>query len=265
MIDLLGGFALGFVGSMHCIGMCGPIAIALPVGPGRGFVTGRLLYNAGRVVTYVGLGALVGTLGGAFAMAGAQQGVSIAVGGLMLFAVILPSLTRRLSSRLPAARRIQDLLRARLLPLFTQRSLSALFGFGLLNGPLPCGFVNVALGPAMTLGGVERGMVFLAGFGIGTIPAMFAISVAGKQLQAGAKRFLGLALPLFTALLALLLILRGLNLGIPYVSPRVPGAQTHGDAGTSCCDGGGEVSSTSSASPPETPEHPGHQRAIARP
>jgi uncharacterized protein len=264
MIDLLGGIAVGFIGSMHCIGMCGPIAIALPVTPGGRFVTGRLLYNAGRVVTYVGLGALVGSLGGAFVLAGMQQGVSIAVGGVMLFVVILPSLSRRLSARLPVAHRAHELLRARFLPLFARRSLPALFGIGILNGLLPCGFVYVALGTAMTLGGVERGVVFLAGFGIGTIPAMFVISVVGKQLQAGAKRFLGLALPLFTGLLALLLILRGLNLGIPYVSPRVPGTQTHGE-GTSCCGGETELSSTSSASPPGTSGRPEHQRAAARP
>ena len=223
MIDILSGFLVGLVGSLHCVGMCGPLVIALPVGSRgmRRFALDRLIYHCGRVTTYVLLGAVAGILGGAASLAGVQQIISVAVGIMMLASVALPALLRRVSARWGPARRVHLFLRIRLGALFERQSLPALAGIGMLNGFLPCGLVYVALGTALTLGEPLRGMSFLAGFGAGTIPALLAIGVVGKLLRGGRRRFLAVALPLFTAALAILLILRGLNLGIPMVSPKV--------------------------------------------
>ena len=75
-------FILGLAGSLHCAGMCGPLALALPH-PGRGmagFVGGRLLYQLGRLATYMALGAASGALGHSLSMAGVQRWVSLVAG-----------------------------------------------------------------------------------------------------------------------------------------------------------------------------------------
>jgi len=102
-----------------------------------------------------------------------------------------------------------------------QRSMPALVLTGMLNGLLPCGFLYLALAASVTTGEILRSVVFMAGFGIGTIPVMFAASLLGRQVGTGIREKLRMVVPVLTVLLGVLLILRGLNLGIPYVSPRV--------------------------------------------
>ena len=86
-------FMLGFVGSLHCAGMCGPLAMAVPVvGTGRGgIVFSRLIYNLGRVATYATMGLLIGLLGQAFALAGVQRWISLTAGALILAGVLVSS------------------------------------------------------------------------------------------------------------------------------------------------------------------------------
>jgi sulfite exporter TauE/SafE len=234
-MDVAAGLLMGIIGSIHCAAMCGPIALALPPGERTGarFIAGRLLYNGGRIVTYVALGGVLGSLGGLFALAGMQQALSIGAGALMVLAVLAPSLMRRLASRWSPADRLHAWLRERLGRLLRRQSLGSLFAFGLLNGLLPCGLFYAALAAAAALGDPLRGALFTAGFGLGTVPVIFAISTARRTIGAGLRGRLALVLPAFTVLLGVLLILRGLNLGIPYVSPRV--AASPADTTESCC------------------------------
>jgi sulfite exporter TauE/SafE len=222
-MDFLSGIVVGILGSLHCAAMCGPIALALPAGESqrRQFVVGRLLYNAGRIVTYVVLGAILGSLGGLFALAGLQQAVSIAVGAIMILALAFPSVVHWTSARWSPAARLHTTLRAGFSMFLHRRTLSSLFGLGLLNGLLPCGLLYAALGAAMALGESLRGIVFLGGFGAGTLPIMLGIGLLGKTINVQVRRRLSGVLPVFTVALGLLLILRGLNLGIPYISPEV--------------------------------------------
>jgi sulfite exporter TauE/SafE len=222
-VDLVSGFVVGILGSLHCAGMCGPIALALPPGVSRNvyFIGGRLLYNLGRIVTYVMLGAIVGSLGGVVAIAGMQQMLSISIGCVLLAAVFLPTLARSLSPGSGVVQSLQIWFRQRLGTLLDRRTISSLFLIGVMNGFLPCGFLYVALAGAATLGGTIHGAVFLAGFGGGTLPLMLALSLLGRKIQAVARERMAGVLPLFMVLLAVLFILRGLNLGIPYVSPHV--------------------------------------------
>ncbi len=221
MMDALTGALLGLAGSLHCAAMCGPIALALPVGgDSRGrFLAGRLLYNGGRIVTYVILGGVLGSIGGLFALAGLQQTLSIAIGVLMLAALLLPGFVRRLSSLWSPVAVIHSLLHQRFGRFLRHRSHPALFGFGMLNGFLPCGLLYAALAAAAALGDPFRGMIFLCTFGAGTLPVMLSIGLAGKSIRIEIRKRIAAVLPVFTLALAILLILRGLNLGIPYVSP----------------------------------------------
>lgn len=233
---IVSGFAVGIVGSMHCAGMCGPLAIALPV-PQTGrarYIAGRVLYNLGRVVTYMVLGAVAGLVGRRLFMAGAQQTVSIVIGALMLLFVLAPALLRRLPGGGTLIARVTSPVRTALGRLLQRSSVLALFLLGLVNGLLPCGLVYVALAAAITSGDTLSGVLFMAGFGLGTVPVMLAIALVGKQLQGGLRRRLSTLLPVFTGVIAVLILLRGLNLGIPFISPKVMGEPQHEQV--DCCE-----------------------------
>jgi sulfite exporter TauE/SafE len=220
--------ALGLAGSLHCLGMCGPLALALPASPEASLgrrALGRLLYNLGRAVTYAGMGIFAGVLGHAIRMAGVQQAVSILLGVLLLATVFLS--TRHLPAWMintfyrPVQKGLQRILR--------RGSLLGLFQTGLLNGLLPCGLVYAALAAASLQAGAIQGAAYMFFFGLGTIPLMFALSLGGLGLRnPRLQPVLNRLIPAVTCTVAVLLILRGLSLGIPYISPVL-------DAGGGCC------------------------------
>lgn len=216
-MDLYAALVLGLVGGLHCAGMCGPLALALPGRDrsGAAYVLGRLAYNLGRVVTYCGLGLIFGVVGKSFWMAGVQRWTSITLGLLLIFGLFL---SRKLALSKPVVLLVQRLKLA-MGGLLRRRSLVALGLLGLLNGLLPCGLVYVACAGAAATGGVVSGLEYMAVFGLGTVPVMFVISVSGKLMPTALRLRLVRVVPLSILLLAILLILRGMSLGIPYVSP----------------------------------------------
>lgn len=226
-MDYATAFVLGLVGSLHCAGMCGPLVLALPV-TGRtraAWVTGRLAYNLGRIVTYCVLGLVFGMIGRSMFVAGIQRWVSITL-GLLLLAGLLAS--RRLALWNPVTRFV-NVLKSRMSSLLRQRSLAALGLLGLLNGLLPCGLVYVACAGATAMNGMLAGAGYMAAFGLGTVPLLLAIGLSGKLIPLPLRLQLRKAIPVSVFLLATLLILRGMSLGIPYVSPDLSGS------GASCC------------------------------
>jgi sulfite exporter TauE/SafE len=217
------GLAFGLLGSLHCIGMCGPIAVALPFSSESRtkMIVGRLLYNAGRTLTYGLFGLVAGLLGEALRLTDYQQALSIAAGVIILIMIILPSkLMRRI---LPT--RVSQFVYARLdrawAKLTGKRSTSSLFLIGILNGFLPCGLVYLALAGALGSASILSSVMYMVLFGIGTTPVMFATSIVGPVLGVKARRSLQRLIPVGATVLALLLILRGMSLGIPYVSPKM--------------------------------------------
>ncbi len=221
---LWAGLILGFVGSLHCLGMCGPILLALPGSASAGqfrFAASRLLYNGGRAVTYALLGALIGLAGSTAATAGYQRWLGAFAGALMIGSVLLPQ--RWIDgalSRIGMGRAIGGLKKvlARLLSAGTMPSLLLI---GLLNGFLPCGLVYAALAGSVATGSVAGGALFMLLFGLGTLPAMFAASFAAGLVTGGLRRRLARVIPYGVALMGILFILRGLSLGIPFISPRM--------------------------------------------
>lgn len=224
-MQLWTAFLLGFVGSAHCAGMCGPLALALPHwGRGRGsFVAGRLLYNFGRIVTYALMGAAFGLLGQGVAFAGLQRWVSLVLGASILIGVLIAP---RFANRVPVAGGV-NWLKARLGTLLQRRAMPAMFGIGLLNGLLPCGLVYVACAAATATGNVLSGMQYMIAFGLGTLPMLLAISLLGTKLQFALRFKVQRLIPASLLIVGLLLLLRGMALGIPYVSPKLP-AQSNG-------------------------------------
>ncbi len=236
MMEVFAGLMVGLVGSLHCAGMCGPLALALPVPPDARFryVMGRVLYNLGRTVMYVILGAIAGAVGQKLFLAGAQQIVSIVLGSVLLLFALAPSLVRRLPDGANLVDRLTAPVRRAIGALLRRSSVTAMFLLGLVNGLLPCGLVYVAVAAAVTTGTVATGAIFMAGFGIGTIPVMLTIALLGKQLQGGLRKRLYAVLPAFSVVIAVLILLRGLNLGIPYVSPKVVEEPQH--ERMECCE-----------------------------
>lgn len=225
-MELWTAFTLGLVGSLHCAGMCGPLALALPPAGNSNlsYLGGRVAYNLGRIVTYCAMGLIVGFIGKSLLLAGLQRWVSITL-GVLLIAGLLAS--RRLALLKPVTLFVEQ-LKAGMGSLLRQRSFVALLLLGLLNGLLPCGLVYVAAAAATVAGGVLEGAQYMAAFGIGTVPMMLAISLSGKLMPLTLRLKLRRAIPASVFLLGALLILRGMSLGIPYISPDL-------SAGASCC------------------------------
>ena len=235
-MEVLSGLALGFLGSMHCIGMCGPIALALPSQSKSkfSFYLGRILYNFGRVITYSLMGLIIGSVGQKINLAGYQQILSISLGVIILIIVLIPSRFKNFFSSLSIVKATIKALQSSIGLLFRKGSQASLFAIGILNGFLPCGFVYVALAGAFAFGNVESSIFFMALFGLGTIPAMFSASVVTNLFGQNFRKKINRAIPVFAAVLAVIFILRGLNLGIPYLSPRLK-TVTQVNPSLDCC------------------------------
>lgn len=162
---------LGFAGSLHCIGMCSPLAMAVTT-RGEGGMVKRIFYNIGRIFMYCILGAIVSTVG-AMLPASFQYAISIILGVSLLLIALTKS-----NFSLPGLAfvyRITNFLKARFSQLLQQKNYAAIFGMGILNGLLPCGLTFLALTSCITLDGPLGGVVFMATFGLGTLPVMLGV------------------------------------------------------------------------------------------
>ena len=223
MIQLiLAAFTMGLLGSFHCVGMCGPLALSLPLKDDSVLskFSGGLLYNAGRIVTYSLFGLLFGIIGKSVALFGFQQWLSILLGVLIIFFVILPKRVSSFNNNNFVLNYFGK-IRSSFGKLFSQKNYSSLFSIGLLNGLLPCGLVYMAAAGAVATGDIMNSIFFMAFFGLGTLPMMWSIAFFGNYVGIGLRQKIRKAYPYMMMLIACLLILRGMGLGIPYVSPGI--------------------------------------------
>ncbi len=217
----IAAFVMGAVGSFHCIGMCGPLALALPLKDDSLFskFTGALLYNSGRIVTYSLFGLLAGTIGQSFSFFGFQQSLSIAAGALIVLLVIVPKVFPVAFKNTNITGRFFEKTRHTFSQLFFKKTQSTLFAIGLLNGLLPCGLVYLAIAGATATGKITDAVIFMAAFGAGTLPVMWSIAFWGNFINVNIRQRIRKMYPYMMLLMACLLILRGMGLGIPYISP----------------------------------------------
>ncbi|MFD1141437.1 sulfite exporter TauE/SafE family protein [Larkinella insperata] len=204
---IIAALTTGLVGSLHCVGMCGPLAMALPVGrlPRSQRVLAVGLYHLSRVTAYAGLGTLAGTLGQGLLLAGFQRSVSVAAG---LFLVLWTVFRRGKFAGLTTGRTAQWITRP--MSRFLQSpTLQAFAGLGLLNGLLPCGFVYVALTGAVTTGSAVNGAAYMGLFGLGTVPALMLVRFIPNLFPTSFRHRFTAFMPVLTVALGLLLLARG--------------------------------------------------------
>jgi len=225
---------MGFAGSFHCVGMCGPIAFALPLNRTSNFtkVIGILFYNFGRISTYVILGTLLGVFGKGLKLAGILQYVSITIGILIIVSVVLPTLLKKISFTSAYYLKFNSWVKNKLGKYLTRQSNTSLLILGLLNGLLPCGLVWVAMVASITYGGVGNGALFMLLFGLGTFPMMFALPYFSSSISVTLRTRMTKAIPYVMIAFGILFILRGLNLDIPYISPPL---SADGTEVKNCC------------------------------
>lgn len=212
---------IGLVGSLHCLGMCGPIAVAIPLQKHNWplKIAGGLLYNIGRTITYGIMGGIFGLLGLGIALAGFQQWASIGLGIIMIVSVLFPVVFREKIKLDKIFTGYASRLIGRFRNLFKNNAMHSLLLIGILNGLLPCGLVYMALAGAINTNDVLMGIAFMVMFGLGTTPALLILSLAGNIISAPLRRRVSKIVPVFIVILGLIFILRGLSLGIPYISP----------------------------------------------
>lgn len=225
-------FITGLLGSFHCLGMCGPIAMIAPVGQSYSqFVYGRLLYNLGRIFTYALIGFAFGAFGQGLKIAGAQQYVSVIMGVILLL-IALSNITGitlfKNNSWLSGYKKTIEKQFAKFI---ARPGAAAQFSIGCFNGLLPCGLVYLALAGAVATTNAASGAAYMALFGLGTLPMMLSVSLASRWVTKTVRISILKAMPYFVACIALLFIIRGLDLGIPYLSPKINSHQQ-----MECCE-----------------------------
>lgn len=220
---LIGGMSIGLVSSLHCVGMCGPLALALPVQhlPKAVRLFSILCYHFGRILTYALLGTIVGVAGRGIYLAGFQQSFSFTIGIVVLALVLMYYVYHYAIQPRWMNGFFTTLQKWMLKILQSEKNAAGFLLLGMANGLLPCGMVYVALATAITGSTVDDSTLFMMLFGLGTLPAMLALSYFGHLISIKIRYRLRQAIPVFIAITGVMLILRGLNLNIPYLSPKL--------------------------------------------
>lgn len=218
---LASAIILGFLGSLHCVGMCGPIAFVLPLDrakPVKKFFQ-LFTYHSGRLLSYGFLGLIFGLVGKGLFISGLQQKLSIIMGVLMIVIILIPY---RHLNKYNFSKPIFKLLsgvKSAMGKRLRNKSYASLFSIGILNGFLPCGLIYMALFGALAMGSPEKSALYMLLFGAGTIPLMTGAAYVGNFLSVTARKHIRQLIPVFVVVIGVFFILRGMGLGIPYISP----------------------------------------------
>ncbi|MFH6996921.1 sulfite exporter TauE/SafE family protein [Flavobacterium sp. FlaQc-57] len=218
---LYSAFIFGLLSSLHCVGMCGPIAMMLPVDHQNEArkATQIITYHLGRLTAYATIGLIFGLLGRGFFLAGLQQKISIFIGLAMILVVLIPEKIFSKYNFSKPVYKIISKIKSSLGSQFKNKSYKSLFTIGLLNGFLPCGMVYVALFGAIAMQSASLGVLYMILFGLGTLPLMTFVVYVNSLIRLPFRNKIQKAIPYVAVIIGVLFILRGLGLGIPYISP----------------------------------------------
>ena len=214
-------FLFGLISSFHCIGMCGPIAMMLPVDSHNQAkkVIQIITYHLGRLTAYASIGLVFGLVGRGLYLAGMQQKLSIFIGVAMIVIILIPEKVFAPYNFSKPIFRIISKIKTSLGRQFKNKSYKSLFTIGLLNGFLPCGMVYVALFGAIAMQNEVFGVFYMILFGLGTVPMMSSVVYLNSFLSIRMRNKIQKIIPFVAVIIGILFIFRGLGLGIPYISP----------------------------------------------
>ncbi len=218
---LISAFILGLLGSFHCLGMCGPIAFMLPLNRTNAYkkVSQITIYHAGRLLAYGIIGLIFGLIGKSLYIFGFQQQLSIITGLLMILIVLIPQKTFNKYNVSKPIYKLISKVKSALGNALKKKTPDTFLTIGFLNGFLPCGLVYMALFGAIAGGDILKGSFYMILFGLGTIPLMTTAIYFSNFLKGTARQKIQKVIPIFIVCVGLLFIIRGLGLGIPYLSP----------------------------------------------
>ncbi len=165
---------MGFAGSLHCAGMCSPLAIA--VTSRNPFLLAKLAYNTGRILTYSLLGTLAAALGSLVQLAPYQQVVSFTLGSVFLLLGLGGITGVRIPYVTAGINRFASWIKKIFGKVLRQKSSPATFLMGMVNGLLPCGLTYLALSACLILPTAREGFLFMFFFGLGTWPVMIGLT-----------------------------------------------------------------------------------------
>lgn len=218
---ILSSLIFGLVSSLHCVGMCGPIAMMLPVD--RSSSTKKtlqiILYHLGRLTTYGFLGLIFGFLGRGLYLAGVQQRFSIIIGIIIIAVALIPERIFAKYNFSKPIYRVISWLKSSLGQQFKKKTNKSIYTIGVLNGLLPCAMVYVALFGALAMQDIFLGTFYMILFGVGTIPLMSAVVYFSSFIKQNLGNGFHKIIPVVVVSIGVLFILRGLGLDIPFVSP----------------------------------------------
>lgn len=212
----------GLLGSFHCVGMCGPIAFLLPVDRTNNFkkIGQIFLYHFGRILAYSIIGLVFGLVGKSLNLFGLQQQLSILIGVLMIAVIFIPIKTfNKYNFSKPIYKAVSK-VKSALGKELKKKTPDTFLTIGFLNGFLPCGLVYMAVFGAIASGNALQGSLYMAVFGMGTIPLMTSAIYLGNFLNGQVRQRIRRAIPVLVVVIGCLFIVRGLGLGIPYISPK---------------------------------------------
>lgn len=221
-MSLTSAILIGFLGSFHCVGMCGPLFLSLPYGSNNSAfhaASRAIIYSLGRTFTYTIFGLIIGWIGYLFSMAKLQAPLSIGIGVLVLLVTLVHYTGSKFLAKTSVFSIKYEAFKQWLVSVFSKIGRNSLFVVGIVNGLLPCAFVYAGLGSAVTTGDPVNSALYMTFFGLGTIPAMIFVALAAKVFGHSFRNSIQKALPIFALVLGAILILRGLSLNIPFLSP----------------------------------------------
>lgn len=222
MTLIISALGIGFASGFHCVGMCGPIALSMGLTKNQAlnFHLQNLTYNFGRIVTYIFLGAILGLVGEGFQMAGVQEYLTIAAGILLIIMALFSFGGKDIATKIPFLSNLLLKIKMALSKILQKPDYKSRFFTGILNGFLPCGMLYIALTASLAAGGSLGGAFFMFLFGLGTLPFMFAVVFAGSLMNQTFRQRILKVVPIMMIVLGGLFIVRGMGLGIPYLSPK---------------------------------------------
>lgn len=215
-------FSLGILSSMHCVGMCGPLALALPLDRSskNRMYMGIFVYHFGKILAYSILGMIIGLFGKHLPLAASQQRLSIFAGAFIIIFALYPLLFKRSAFIQTQVFKIMQPIQKALAQRIKTKRTSTLFSIGILNGFLPCAMVYMALVGALTTGNFIDSTLFMIVFALGTFPAMLGLQILGASIGQKLRYKIQSYIPYIIIAIGVFFILRGMGLGIEFVSPN---------------------------------------------